>query len=294
MRVAITGASGLIGTRLVSALRDRGDEVVTLSRSDAEGSVQWDPMAGPPPAQALSGAAAVVHLAGENIAQRWSASVRERIRSSRATGTANLVAGIEAATPRPAVLVCANAVGYYGDRGDELLTESSGAGTDWLAEVCVQWEAAAREASTLGVRVAVLRTGVVLDRNGGALAKMLPPFQAGIGGPVAGGRQYLSWIHADDLVAFYLAAIDDARYEGAVNAVAPHAIRNAEFSKALGRALHRPAIAPVPRAALQLLFGDMAAIVTDSQNVECGRAGELGMNYAHPELDEALSAALRR
>ena len=243
---------------------------------------------------ALSGADAVVHLAGENIAQRWSASARERIRDSRTVGSANLVAGIEAAAPRPAALICANAVGYYGNRGDELLVESSAAGSDWLSQVCVEWEAAANRAAELGVRVCIVRTGVVLDRDGGALAKMLPPFQAGIGGPVAGGRQYISWIHADDLVAFYLAAIDDAKFSGAVNAVAPAAVRNGDFSKALGRALHRPAFAPVPKAALQLLYGDMASIVTDSQNVESGRRAELGVSYAHPELDEALRDALSR
>jgi hypothetical protein len=192
------------------------------------------------------------------------------------------------------VLVCANAVGYYGNRGDELLSESSAPGDDWLAKVCVEWEAAANTALTLGLRVCTIRTGVVLDRSGGALAKMLPPFQAGIGGPVAGGRQYISWIHADDLVNFYVATIDDTSFEGPVNAVAPLAVRNADFSKALGRALHRPAIAPVPRAALQLLFGDMASIVTDSQNVKPARAAELGVSYAHPELDEALRSALSR
>jgi hypothetical protein len=192
------------------------------------------------------------------------------------------------------VLVCANAVGYYGNRGDELLSESSPPGDDWLAQVCVEWEAAAIAARAHGLRVCVLRTGVVLDRRGGALAQMLPPFQAGVGGPVAGGRQYVSWIHADDLVALYLAAIDDERFAGPINAVAPHAARNADFAKALGHALHRPALAPVPRIALRLRFGDMAKIVTDSQNVEPRRANELGVHYAHPELDEALRDALSR
>jgi uncharacterized protein (TIGR01777 family) len=294
MRVILSGASGLIGKRLASALTARGDDVVELSRSGAEGAVKWDPASEPAPTASISGADAVVHLAGENIAQRWSSGARERIRTSRTAGTANLVAGIEAADPRPHVLVCANAVGYYGNRGDELLSESSAPGDDWLAAVCVEWEAAANTALTLGLRVCTIRTGVVLDRSGGALAKMLPPFQAGIGGPVAGGRQYISWIHADDLVSFYLATIDDKSVEGPVNAVAPQAVRNAEFSKALGRALHRPAIAPVPRAALQLLYGDMASIVTDSQNVKPARAAELGVSYTHPELDEALRSALSR
>jgi len=294
MRVVVTGASGLIGSRLVGRLRGRGDEVVVLSRSGGDGAVGWDPVGGPAPVEALAGADAVVHLAGENIAQRWTAGARERIRASRVVGTANLVAGISAAEPRPRVLVCANAVGYYGDRGDELLSEDAAAGDDWLAAVCVGWERAALAAVELGLRVCVLRTGVVLDRDGGALAKMLPPFQAGVGGPVAGGRQYISWIHADDVVSFYLAAIDDERLESPLNAVAPHAVRNAEFSKALGHALHRPALAPIPGFALRLRFGEMAAIVTDSQNVQPARALELGLDFAHPELGEALADALSR
>jgi uncharacterized protein (TIGR01777 family) len=300
MRVAVTGAGGLIGSRLVGALMARGDEVVTLSRSGDGGAVRWEPASEPAPAHTLAAVDAVVHLAGENIAQRWSAGARERIHASRATGTANLITGIASARegedtePQPRIIVSASAVGYYGNRGDELLSESSQPGADWLAAICVEWEAAAMAAAALGLRVCVLRTGVVLDRAGGALAKMLPPFQAGVGGPVAGGRQYISWIHADDLVSFYLAALDDERFEGPVNAVAPQAVRNADFSKALGRALHRPAFTPVPRAALQLLYGDMASIVTDSQNVAPARATELGMSYAHAELDEALRDALSR
>jgi len=300
MRVAVTGAGGLIGSRLVGALRARGDEVVTLSRSGDGGAVRWAPASAPAPAGTLAAVDAVVHLAGENIAQRWSAGARERIRTSRTAGTANLVSGIASAREsedteaQPRILVSANAVGYYGNRGEELLSETSQPGEDWLAAVCVEWEGAAMAAAALGLRVCVLRTGVVLDRAGGALAKMLPPFQAGVGGPVAGGRQYVSWIHADDLVAFYLAALDDERFDGPINAVAPHAVRNSDFSKSLGRALHRPAFAPVPRAALQLLYGDMSSIVTDSQNVAPARATELGISYTHADLDEALRDALSR
>jgi uncharacterized protein (TIGR01777 family) len=289
MRVVITGASGLIGARLGAALRSRGDAVTALGRGDG-----WDPASGPAPAERLAGADAVVHLAGESIAQRWSAGAKERIRESRDAGTANLIAGIAAADPRPRVLVSANAVGYYGNRGDERLTEDSEPGADWLAGVCVAWEQQAMRAREHGLRVCVLRTGVVLDRRGGALAKMLPAFLAGAGGPVAGGRQFMSWIHLDDLVALYLAALDDERYGGAVNAVAPEAVRNADFARALGRALHRPSLAPVPAFALRALYGEMATIVTDSQNVAPQRAGELGFGYAHPELDEALRDALNR
>jgi hypothetical protein len=276
MRIALSGASGLIGGRLAAALRARGDEVIELSRSGKNGAVRWDPLSEPAPAAALAGDA-VIHLAGESIAQRWSSGAREAIRTSRTVGTANLLA-----------------VGYYGNRGDEPLSESSAAGEDWLASVCVDWEQAAMAATPLGLRVCVLRTGVVLDRTGGALAMMLPPFRLGVGGPVAGGRQYVSWIHGDDLVGLYIAALEDERFAGPLNAVAPAPVRNAEFAKALGRALHRPAIAPVPAAALQLLYGAMAAIVTDSQNVVAERALALGFNFAYPAVELALRDALSR
>ncbi len=279
----------MIGSQLAARLAARGDEVVALGRSTG-----WDPLSGPAPSAVLAGADAVVHLAGENIAQRWTAGAKERIRESRGTGTSNLVSGIAATDPRPRVLICANAVGFYGDRGDERLTEDAGPGGDWLAGVCVEWEEEALRAGDHGVRVCVLRSGVVLDRRGGALAKMLPAFAAGIGGPVAGGRQFMSWIHLEDLVTLYVAAIDDARYAGALNAVAPLAVRNAEFSHALGRALHRPSFAPVPALALRALYGEMAAIITASQNVAPARAAELGFDYRHAELDEALADALSR
>jgi hypothetical protein len=234
-----------------------------------------------------------VHLAGEPIAQRWTPAVREAIRASRTEGTANLVAALAGLGQRPRVLVSANAVGYYGDRGAERLTEDSAPGEDWLAQVCVAWEDAALEARGSGLRVCVLRTGVVLDSGGGALAKMLPPFRLGVGGPVAGGRQYVSWIALEDLAALYLAAIDDDRFDGPFNATAPAPVTNAELSRALGRALHRPAVLPVPAAALKLLYGEMAEIVTDSQNAVPARALELGHEFEHTELAAALAAALR-
>jgi uncharacterized protein len=292
MRVTVTGGSGLIGGRLVALLRARGDEVTVLGRSASDGAPAWDPLASPAPAAALDGRDAVIHLAGEPIAQRWSPAVRQAISASRRTGTANLVAGIEALGQRPRVLVSANAVGYYGDRGAELLTEASAPGNGFLAEACVAWEHAALGARELGLRVCVLRTGVVLDRRGGALAKMLPPFRLGVGGPVAGGRQYVSWIALDDLAALYAAALDDQRYEGAFNATAPAPATNAELSRALGRALHRPALAPVPAAALRLLYGAMAEIVTDSQNAVPQRALALGHRFRHATLESALAAAL--
>ena len=283
MRVAVTGATGLIGTRLSAALRARGDEVTAISLRS-----------GPPPLEALTGANAVVHLAGEPVAQRWTKGARERIRSSREAGTRGLVDAIAAADPRPGVLVSASGVGYYGSRADELVDEDAAPGGDFLAQVCVAWEREAQAATRHGLRVVTIRTGVVLDRKGGALAKMLPPFRLGIGGPVAGGRQYLPWIHIDDLVGIYLAAIDNPAWTGPVNATAPEPVTNAAFSKALGRALRRPAFLPVPALAIRALYGDMAEIVTEGQRAVPRRALELAYEFGHPDLDEALAASLRR
>jgi hypothetical protein len=298
MRVTVTGATGLIGARIVRALRARGDEVTVLSRKpdrarEALGvdAVAWQPDAGPAPAEALAGRDGVVHLAGESIAQRWTDETKRAILTSREAGTRNLVAGLRAADPRPGVLVSASGVDYYGDRGDELLTEAAPPGDAWLARVCVTWEQEAAAAEESGVRVVRLRTGVALDKGGGALAKMLPFFRLGIGGPVAGGRQYLPWIHVDDLVAMYLAPLGDPSWTGPVNAVAPDPPTNREFSRALGRALHRPAFAPVPAFAIRLLYGEMAEIVLDSRRAVPERARSLGFTYAHPDLEEALRDA---
>ena len=301
MRVTVTGATGLIGTRLVAALARRGDEVTVLSREPARArerlgsgiqAERWDPLHEPAPASALAGRDGVIHLAGEPVAQRWSAAAKERIRTSRESGTANLVAGLRSAEPLPRVLASASAVGYYGPRGEEEVPESTPPGEGFLADVCVAWERAAQAASELGVRVAVVRTGVVLDPAGGALAKMLPPFRAGAGGPVAGGKQWMPWIHADDLVSLYLAALDRAEWSGPLNGSAPQPVTNRDFSKALGRALHRPAVAPVPRLALKALYGEMEQIVTTGQRAVPIRPLALGFAFAHPELDEALRSAL--
>jgi uncharacterized protein len=282
MRVAVTGASGLIGTRLTAALRARGDEVVPISLRSH-----------PPAPEALAGCDAVVHLAGEPVAQRWTKAARERIRSSRVEGTRGLVAAIAAADPRPRVLVSASGVGYYGAHGAEIVAEDAPPGDDFLAHVCADWEREADAATEHGVRVAIVRTGVVLDRSGGALAKMLPPFRLGVGGPVAGGHQYLPWIHIDDVVGIYIAAVDGDAWTGPVNAAAPEPVTSAVFSKALGRALRRPAILPVPALAIRALYGDMAEIVTEGQRAIPARPLALGYSFAHPDLDEALGEALR-
>jgi uncharacterized protein (TIGR01777 family) len=302
MRVAVTGATGMIGTRVVRALQARGDEVTVLSRDalrarEALGDVDahaWTALDGPAPAAALSGRDGVVHLAGEPVAQRWSDAARRRINDTRELGTRNLVEGLAAADPRPRVLVSASGVDYYGPRGDEPLTEDASPGDDFLARVCVAWEREAQAAGELGLRVVTVRTAVVLDAAGGALGKMLPFFRLGIGGPVAGGRQYLPWIHADDIVGIYLAALDDESWSGAVNAGAPDPPTNREFSRALGRALHRPAFAPIPALAVRLLYGDMAEIVTEGKRIIPARLLERGYAFKHTELEPALRDALNR
>jgi uncharacterized protein (TIGR01777 family) len=300
LRVTVTGATGLIGPRLVRALQARGDEVTVLTR-DEEGArralgdvqaIRWDLMSDPAPADALAGRDAVVHLAGANVAQRWSENAKRAIRESRVTGTSNVIEGLRAAEPRPATLLCASAIGYYGAHGEEPLDEDAAAGRDFLAGVCVEWEQQALRAQELGMRSVQVRTGVVLDGSGGALSKMLPPFRMGVGGPVAGGRQFISWIHADDLVGIMLAAIDDQRWSGPVNATAPEPLSNRDFSRVLGRVLHRPAVLPVPGFALRLLYGEMAAIVTTGARVMPAKALVLGYEFAQPELEPALACTI--
>jgi uncharacterized protein (TIGR01777 family) len=299
MKVTLTGATGLIGSRLVRKLKERGDQVTVLSRSPERAAEQlgveavgWSAESEPAPADALAGRDAVVHLAGENVAQRWSDNAKRRIRSSRVDGTRNLVAGLRAAEPRPRALIASSAVGIYGDRGDERLEESASVSQGFLAEVCVAWERESDAAADLGLRVVKVRTGVVLDASGGALKTMMPPFKLGVGGPVAGGKQYIPWIHADDIAGMYLAAIDNSEWTGAVNGSAPEPATNRDFSKALGRALHRPAVASVPALAIKLLYGEMAEVVTGGQRAVPARALELGYSFEHPELGEALSSAL--
>ncbi len=298
-RIAVTGATGRIGRHLVKALRDRGDEVCVLTRDPERAhellgveAIAWDPGCDGAPAEALAGRDAVVHLAGEDVAQRWTAEAKARILASREKGTQNLVTGIFAAEPRPSVLVCASASGYYGPHGDELVEETGPAGRDWLADVCVRWERQA-DSAMLGVRVVKVRTGIVLDAEGGALAKMLPPFRAGIGGPLGSGRQYMPWIHLDDLVGIYLSAIDHPDFCGAINASSPHPVTNKEFSKSLGKALHRPAVAPVPAFVIKGMFGEMSQIVLTGVRMVPGRADELGCVFEHPDVDEALADTLR-
>jgi uncharacterized protein (TIGR01777 family) len=289
VKVTITGGTGRIGSLLVEELKKRGDEVTILSRRQ---EVRWDPMAGPAPAEALAGRDAVVHLAGEDLLQRWNDAAMRRIHESREIGTRNLVEGLRAVESRPAALVSASAVGYYGPRPDPV-DEDAPPGADVLAEVCKAWEREAQEAEKLGMRVVRVRTGLVLDRHGGALKTMLLPFRLGVGGPVAGGRQPMPWIHLHDVIGIYLAAIDGEHWSGPVHASAPQPVSNREFSKALGRALHRPAVVPVPAFALKVLYGGMSKLALEGQNAVPRRTVELGYRHRHPDLDEALRSALR-
>jgi uncharacterized protein (TIGR01777 family) len=298
MRVLITGATGTIGLAVADALRERGDQVVALSRDPERGQRvlgsgakvhAWaDPTGEPPPAEALTGADAVIHLLGEPIAQRWSDEAKQRIRDSRVQATRQLVQGLNALPDgqRPKTLVSQSAVGYYGPRGDAPLDERSSAGHDFLAEIVVAWE---REAvAATGMRVVTTRTGVVLSPDGGALAKMLPFFRLGVGGPVAGGKQYVPWIHLDDVVGGLLCCVDRSAATGPVNLTAPNPVTNAELSHALGHVLGRPAVLPVPGFAVRLLYGEMAEIVITGQRALPARLGELGYEFSHTEVQAAL------
>jgi uncharacterized protein (TIGR01777 family) len=293
----------MLGRQLVAELLERGDEVTVLSRSTERanrafgGRVEaheWrDPKREQPPAAAFAGRDGVVHLLGEPVAQRWTDSARREIRDSRVLATRNLVATLAAVpdSDRPSVLVSQSASGWYGPRGDEPVDEAEPAADDFLAQVCVEWEREASAAESLGIRVVRTRTGVVLSESGGALEKMLPPFKLGVGGPVAGGRQYVPWIHGDDVVGALAFCLDDEAAAGPINLTAPEPVTNRELSKTLGRVLGRPAIAPVPAFAVRALYGDMAQIVTTGVRAVPRRLQELGYRFRRPELEPALRAA---
>lgn len=299
MRVAITGATGTIGRALIEELRSRGDEPVALSRDptraglDVEVHAWADPKLEPPSPRALRGADAVVHLLGEPLDQRWTDTAKREIRDSRILGTRNLVEGMAALSEdeRPRVLVSQSGVGWYGARGDEPVDEDELAAGDFAATLSRDWEAEAARAEELGVRVVRTRTGVVLSRGGGALARMLPFFKAGVGGPVAGGRQYVSWIHLDDVAGAMAFLAGSEAASGPVNVAAPQPVTNKEFSRALGRVLRRPAFLPVPAFALRLLYGEMSIVVTTGARAEPRRLQQLGYRFRRPDLEEALRDA---
>ena len=293
MRITISGGTGLIGRRLLKNLAGEGHTLHVLSRhagANMPNNVRlsvWNATKGDPPADSLQDTDAFIHLAGEPVAQRWNADVKQKIRDSRVAGTRNLVGAMAKLDRKPQVLVCASAVGYYGSRGDETLDESSPPGNDFLAELCQAWEKEALAAEALGVRVAMIRTGIVLDARGGALAKMLPPFKLGLGGPIAGGKHWMSWIHIHDLVSMYQFALTQP-VRGALNGTAPSPERNADFSKALGAALHRPTFLPTPKFALGAMLGEMADVVLASQRVLPKAAEAAGFRFRFPQLQPAL------
>ena len=298
MRVLITGATGFIGRALVPLLRREGHQLIALVRSVERArsllgaEVEAVALSAGTHAlrEALERSDAVVNLAGEAImGGRWTEARRRVLVESRMQLTKQLVGAIAEARPRPKTLISGSAVGYYGDRGSEVLHESSSGSTDFLAQLCQDWEAAARLAEDFGLRVMTLRTGVVLGRDGGAMAQMLPPFRLGVGGPVGSGRQYMPWIHLHDLVRVIATALSDDRYEGPVNGAAPEQATSREFAKALGRALHRPAVLPVPALALKVIFGEAAGVLLGSQRVEPRRLRELGFTYRFPMLDQAVA-----
>ena len=296
VNIAVTGATGLVGRHVTRALLEAGHAVNALARKrpgNLAGGVrffEWSAGESEPPVESLAGVDAVVHLAGEPVAQRWTPEVKKRIQSSRVDGTRHLVNALSTQSRRPQVLISASAIGIYGSRGDEVLTEGSRPGGDFLAGLAVEWEQASALAEALGIRVVRLRIGMVLASDGGALQKMLPPFRFGVGGRLGSGRQWMSWIHVDDLVRLIMFAVARADVSGAMNAVAPNPVTNAEFTKELTRALHRPAIFPVPKLALRVLFGEMADVVLASQRVIPEAATAAGFTFHYTQL----AAALRR
>jgi uncharacterized protein (TIGR01777 family) len=281
MNVAITGASGMIGKRLRQRVVEAGQMALPISRAAGDSAM----------GEILASADAIVHLAGEPVAQRWTDAAKKRIRDSRVEGTRHLVNAMSAQSHRPRVLVCASAVGYYGSRGDQILTEASSPGTDFLARVVVEWEEAAQLAESLDMRVVRMRFGMVLG-HGGALAKLLPPFRVGVGGRLGSGHQWMAWIHLEDAVNLILFAINYPAVRGAVNATAPHPVTNEEFTGRLALELHRPAILPVPVFALKLAFGEMSDMVMASQRVLPTVAKSAGFRFQYPDLHAALANLL--
>ena len=304
MRVFITGGTGLVGRRLVARLLERNDQPVILSRNSVQAHarlghdveiVEGDPTSAGDWVQAVGSCGAVVNLAGENIfARRWNDEFKNRIRESRVLATKHVVAAIGRAASKPTVLVNASAIGYYGPHADEELTEESAAGGDFLAEACVEWESAARAVESTSVRLVIVRIGVVLSTEDGALAKMLPFFRSFVGGPVGNGRQWMAWVHLDDLVGIVLHAIDHTNVSGVINATSPEPVTNREFSKALGRALGRPSFLPVPVFGLRVRFGQVAEVIASGQRVLPKRTQELGYQFQHSKIDGALADLLKR
>ena len=306
MRIFITGGTGLVGQRLIRRLCERGDRAMILTRRYGQARqmfgpdvqlIEGDPMRSGDWIDAIGDCDAVVHLAGENIfGRRWNADYKKQLYDSRILSTQNVVEALRRkpirADGQPKVLVNASAIGFYGPHGDEELTEDSAPGSDFLAKLCVDWEQAARAAESAGVRVARVRLGVVLDKEGGALAKLLTPFKLGVGGPIAGGRQWMSWIHHTDLVGLFLLALDNADARGALNGTAPQPVTNREFGKTLGRVLHRPSFVWTPEPAQHVLVGEAAGLIATGQRVLPKNSLVLGYSFQYATLEAALTQIL--
>jgi hypothetical protein len=301
VRVLVTGATGFIGKALCDSLRAGGHAVVALSRDPdrARRSVpslsqafEWNLMREPAPQQAFDGVDSIVHLAGERVVGLWTAAKRQEIVQSRVVGVRNLLQGVAAVSERPKQLIGASAVGYYGDRGEETLDETSAPGQGFLCDTCLAWETETRRAEDLGLRVTSLRIGVVLESSGGALGAMLLPFKLGLGGPLGDGRQWWSWIHRDDLIGLILFCLERPGPPATLNATAPEPVRQGDFAKTLGRVLHRPAMLPAPAFAIRLLLGGFAAELLFSKRVLPRAALDAGYRFAHPDLEAALRDAV--
>ncbi len=294
MNIVVSGASGLVGRNLTRALRADLHDVYTYGRVRPSGLPagvgfwHWDVTASEPPREPLGLADAVIHLAGEPIAQRWTDRAKKRIRDSRVLGTRHLVSAVARLERRPHTLICSSAIGYYGERGEEVLTEDSSAGVGYLAEVCRAWETEAMQAAKLGVRVVLVRTGVALHPSGGALKKMLLPFTLGLGGRLGSGRQWMSWIHLEDLIQLFRFLLDTPALAGPVNAVSPTPVTNAEFTRRLASALRRPAAIPVSEFVLRTLMGEMSSVLLASQRVLPRAATNAGFEFVFPRLEMAL------
>ncbi len=303
MKIFVMGGTGLIGSALIPRLLERDDRVVLLTRRPAHAKARWgdkcdvvegDPMKAGQWMEAVKDCNAVINLAGESIfAQRWNEEFKRLLRDSRILTTENAVRALvqipKTTAGSPKVLVNASAIGYYGPRGDEVLAEDGLPGNDTLAQVAVEWEKAARAAEANGIRVALIRIGVVLAKQGGALPQMLPPFKFGVGGPIGSGRHWFSWIHIDDMVGILILALDHPQAQGPINGTAQNPVTNKVFSKALGRALHRPAIFPVPAFMLKLRFGQVAEVLSTGQRVIPAKALALGYHFKYPDIDPALA-----
>jgi uncharacterized protein len=296
MKILLSGSHGLVGSALFKALRADGHEVRPLVRYATDyGSeeVEWNPTNYSIALSRLEGFDAVIHLAGESIAQRWDEEKKKRIRESRVTGTKLISEAIAGLKQPPEVFLSASAIGYYGNRGDEVLTEESSAGDNFLARVCVDWERATSPAAEKGIRTANLRFGVILAKHGGALAKMLPPFRMGVGGRVGSGKQWMSWIALDDVVEGVKHVLTNPTLKGPVNFVAPNPVTNAEFTKTLGKALSRPTLFPMPEFGVRLVLGEMGqALLLSSQRVKPQRLSESRYAFAYSELAQAFTALL--